>query len=58
MVGGGAGALGLAEVGLRVWEAARAAPVVSGVVEGHKQVRAKGRIKPDLDVIVRRAPTP
>jgi len=51
------GALALAEVSLRVWETIRGAPVVSGVVEGHKQVRVKGRIKPDVDVMIRSHPT-
>ena len=51
------GALGLAEVALRMWEALRAAPIVPGVIEGPKDLRFKGRIKPNLDAVIRRHPT-
>ena len=52
-----AGALGLAEVALRTWEAVRAAPLVPGVIEGPKTLRVKDRIKPNLDAVIRRHPT-
>jgi len=49
--------LAMAEVALRAWETVRGTPIVSGVVEGRKTVRAKGRIKPNLDVVIHRHPT-